>query len=453
MNEAAEQALLEFESPTAALVALPAGGIARRVAWVLGAGVLLATAALGLIRVDRVVAATGTTVSAAGTLVVQPLETTILRSIEVRDGQRVRAGEVLARLDPTFAAARLASEAAQATELEAEVARLTAEVEGRRFAAPAGAEATLARQAVLAGERAAQREATLRRFEAEEAALLRQAESAESDIGRITQRLGIAREVEGKRRELYRAQVGSALNLLSASDARIQFETQLADTRGELARLRRQIEAKQREREAWERGWAAQASADLARAATKLAQVRETLRSDALRSSVTELRAERDAVVLSIARVSPGSVVTTGTELLSLVPEDAPVEIAAELPGGDEAFVQPGQAVVLKFDSLPFTVFGTAQGRVIAVSPSSYLARFDQDRAARLPSGGDPAAPYFKLRVLLGDTTGLHGLPAGFRILPGMPVTADVKVGRQSVLQYLLGHALGPVEEGFRDPT
>src|SRR6185312_15931080 len=88
----------------------------------------------GIIPVDQVVTARGIVVSQAPTILVQPLETAIVRSIEVREGQRVHAGDVLARLDPTFAEADLAALEDQASNLEAEVARLRAEADGRGFA-------------------------------------------------------------------------------------------------------------------------------------------------------------------------------------------------------------------------------------------------------------------------------------------------------------------------------
>ena len=64
-----------------------------------------------------------------------------------------------------------------------------------------------------------------------------------------------------------------------------------------------------------------------------------------------------------------------------------------------------------------------------------------------------PTSPHFRLRAVIEDADGLHGLPPGFNIMPGMPVAVDVKVGRRTVLEYLLGRALAPLAEGMRDPT
>ena len=43
-------------------------------------------------------------------------------------------------------------------------------------------------------------------------------------------------------------------------------------------------------------------------------------------------------------------------------------------------------------------------------------------------------------------------MPPGFILLPGMPVTADIKVGKRTVLQYLLGRVLPVASEGMREP-
>jgi hemolysin D len=96
-------AIVEFQSPTAALVAAPVPRSARGTIWAIGCMFAACLAAMGLIPIDRVVTAQGKVVSKASTMVVQPLETSIIHSIDVREGQQVRSGDVLAQLDPTFA--------------------------------------------------------------------------------------------------------------------------------------------------------------------------------------------------------------------------------------------------------------------------------------------------------------------------------------------------------------
>ena len=102
-------AVLEFQWPSTAIVNAPIPLSARGTTWIVATMVATLIAVSGLIPVDQVVTTRGVVVSQSPTIVVQPLDTSIVRSIDVREGQRVRAGELLARLDPTFAAADLAA--------------------------------------------------------------------------------------------------------------------------------------------------------------------------------------------------------------------------------------------------------------------------------------------------------------------------------------------------------
>jgi len=124
-------AILEFQSPSTAIVNAPMPRAARGISLTIGSMVLASLAALSVIEVDKVVTTTGKVVSRSPTIVVQPLDTAIVRSIEVREGEIVRAGQILARLDPTFAAADLGALATQVSLLQAQVTRMQAEVDGK----------------------------------------------------------------------------------------------------------------------------------------------------------------------------------------------------------------------------------------------------------------------------------------------------------------------------------
>jgi HlyD family secretion protein len=109
----------------------------------------------GLIEVDRVVTAQGVVVARSPTIVVQPLETAIVRSIDVNPGDVVHAGQILARLDPTFATADLGALVAQMSSLQAQVLRMQAELENRPFSY-SGLEPSMAFQASIYAQRQAE---------------------------------------------------------------------------------------------------------------------------------------------------------------------------------------------------------------------------------------------------------------------------------------------------------
>jgi hemolysin D len=68
-----------------------------------------------------------------------------------------------------------------------------------------------------------------------------------------------------------------------------------------------------------------------------------------------------------------------------------------------------------------------------------------------VPVPQDSIAPFYRSRIAI-DGVGLHDVPADFRLAPGMPVTADIKIGRHTVLGYLLGRVLSATSEGMREP-
>ena len=88
-------AILEFQWPSTAIVNAPIPRSARSIVWLVTSMVFVLVATLGLIAIDQVVTARGIVVSKSPTILVQPLETAIVRSIDVREGQEVRAGQLL----------------------------------------------------------------------------------------------------------------------------------------------------------------------------------------------------------------------------------------------------------------------------------------------------------------------------------------------------------------------
>ena len=448
---ASAQQLLEFHSPTLALAGAPLQGSARGTVWVVCSLAAACAAAAALIPVDKVVTAQGRIVARTPTSVVQPLETAIVRSIDVREGQVVRRGEVLARLDPTFATADAGALESQVASLEAELARLQAEASGATFAARDASPTALLHAAIFL-QRTAERGFKLENYRQRISSLQAQVSRAMGDVAAYGDRLGVARDLEGKRVELERLQVGSQINRLAATDSRLEMERGLSNARAQATQGARDLQALQAERDAYEQGWRGQVSQELSEQGRKLSDAREQLAKAQLRRQLVELRAERDAVVLTIAPVSVGSVLQSGAEFLKLVPTDAELEAEVNVAGSDAGFVHEGNPVTVKFDTFPFTQYGTASGTVRLVSADS----FTSDPAAPARPGAAPPAgamggAFYRGRVSL-DTVQLRDVPQGFRVTPGMPVTADIKVGERTVMGYLLGRVLPVAQEGMREP-
>lgn len=452
----AVSAVLEFQSPTAAILATPVPASARGTIWVVTSLVAACGAAAGLIPIDKVVTAQGRLVSTASTMVVQPLETSIVRSIDVHEGQVVHAGDLLARLDPTFSTADVSSYEAQVASLAAEVERMRAETGDKPYR-PADASAVSQLQAALYAQHLAEHSFHMENYRQKIDSLQATARRAQGDYTHYQERLKVATEVEQKRKELERLQVGSQLNRLEATDNRLEVDRGLASAQSTLLGAVRDLQAMIAERDAYDNQWHADAAHDLTEQDRKLSDAREQLAKAQLRRRLVELRADQDAVVLTVAKVSVGSVLQSGDQFLTLVPANAPLEAEVNVVGSDAGFVHPGNTVQVKFDTFPYVHYGYAEGTVRVVSPDSFSPsdsaagpRPNQSQTQAQAQAG-ALGTFYRSRVQL-DQVKLHDTPAGFHLTPGMPVTADIKVGKRTVLTYMLSRVLPVAMDGMREP-
>jgi hemolysin D len=449
--------ILEYQSPSTAIVNAPVPRIARGVSWTVGSMVLLCFLAMSVIKVDKVVTAQGKVVARAPTIVVQPLETAIVRSIEVREGEIVHSGQILARLDPTFAAADLESLKSQVAAWSAQVGRLQAEMDNRPFTY-SGSDPHLALEAAIYAQRMSEYNFKLEGYRQKADSLSAQIARSRSDIVGYQDRLNVAVNLEKMRNELDRLGVGSKLNTLQAQDSRAEMQRFLDSAEQAGNGAQRDLGAMIAEKNGYIQSWHADIAEKLAEAAAKLSDARESFNKAQLRRQLVELRADQDATVLTVGKVSVGSVLTAGQQFITLVPSNAPLEIEANIAGSEDGYVHVGDPVAVKFDTLPYTQYGMAHGVVRIISPDSFNAQDDQRNpsgAVPIPQSGSSGTAggtmWYRSRITL-DQIGLHDTPEGFRLVPGMPVTADVLVGKRTVMAYFLGRAMPLVHEGMREP-
>lgn len=443
-------AILEFQQPSSAIVNAPIPRSARGMVWSVASMVIALIALAGVLPVDQVVTARGIVVSQASTILVQPLETSIIRSINVREGQRVHAGDVLARLDPTFAEADLAALEDQANSLDAEAARLRAEADGKAFTY-SGSDANWGLQVSIFEHRKAQFDLKLQNYDQK----LREFDAiisrSTSDAAGYRERLDVAQNIEEMRTKLEELKSGSRLNSLIAKDTRVEMERALANAVATGESGKRDQAALISEREGFIRGWKAETSQKLQEISVKAANTRELVTKARLRMKLVELRSSVDAIVQAVSKVSVGSVMQSGQQFIALVPTDAPLEIEANIAGRENGFVHVNDPVAIKFDTFPYSQYGMAEGTVRVVSPDAFNAQTE----ARNPTSAMPSAtmsePFYRSRISI-DKVGLHDVPLGFQLAPGMPVTADIKVGKRTVLRYLLGLMLPVTQEAMREP-
>ena len=136
-NQAALATVRQFQSETEAIRELPEPVAVRMTLFVLVGFLLIGVAFMFLTKLDRVVTSQGGKIVPVGQInVFQALDTSIIKSIDVREGDQVKAGQLLATLDPTFAAADVNQLRLQIASLEAQVVRDEAELSGKPLVFP-----------------------------------------------------------------------------------------------------------------------------------------------------------------------------------------------------------------------------------------------------------------------------------------------------------------------------
>jgi HlyD family secretion protein len=377
--------------------------------------------------------------------VVQPLETSIIQSINVRVGQIVKKGQVLATLDPTFTAADETQLRVRLQSLDTQASGLRAELSGKPGASTAsGGYADDAQlQAQLSSERKANYEAQRNKMDQNIARLRAGLETNKHDQTILAQRVKSLREVEAMQEQLMAEQFGAKMHLLEARDRRLEVERDMDLQRNKSVEMARELASAESERAAFEKSWRQKSMEDLLSASRERDSINEQLTKADMRAKKVQLVAPSDGVVLEIGKLSIGSIVREAEPLFTLVPLGSELEAEVQIDSQDVGYIKTGALAHLKVDAFSFQEHGMLDGKVRFISQDSFK------RDTNEKSGGGLDAYYLSRIPFSGK---LRKLPGDARLLPGMTVTAEIVVGHRTVMSYLIFPLTRALDESIREP-
>ena len=339
-------------------------------------------------KLDVVALAPGQILPVESVKVVQHVDGGRIASIQVRDGQLVKKGEVLMRLNDTEAAAEYQTLSAKYWGLYARVERLRA----------------------LIGERPANFSAVPEIYKE---TVQEQQHTLKTSLQQISQQkdeIKILKEVSKIRTELAEEKLATRVQALDAQRALSQAEA-------ELLRFRR-----------------AQMD-ELNESSNELVQIQEQLTKLKDRLDRVEVLSPSDGVVQDLKFRTVGGVIPAGAMLMNVVPVDSQMHAEVRVSPVDIGFVKMDQPVRLKVSTFDFMRYGTIEGRVSMVSPYSVL---DENQN-----------PYFTVNITVPKE--YVGDDQTKKVEPGMTVQADILTDRQSVLRYLLRPIYVALNQGMRE--
>ncbi len=426
----------------------PPSPLGRKVLWTVLAlvGCTLAWAWFG--KLDIVAVAEGKLVPSTYVKIVQPAEQGVVKEILVQEGQEVREGEVLIRMDAALSDAEGRALASDYHTRRITLRRIDAQLEGRPLERGAEDPDAIVSQAL------AQYGANVQAYEnalAQERAVLDKARhdlAAANEVrSKLIQTLPHYREQEKAFEKLAKDGFAGRLMHTDKQRERIEKEQDLKSQEFIIRSARATIAQSERRIEQISADYRRQLQAERLEVAPQAERLRQEIAKQQHRHGLLELRAPQAGLVKDLATHTPGTVAAPGTILMTLVPKNETLRAEVWVANDDVGFVRPRQAAKVKLAAFQFQKYGMLDGTVTQVSADATETATPNIRSDGLVGRDRPTGP-LAFRALV-DLKQQHLQVDGERyaLAPGMQVVSEIKLGERTVLEYLLS----PVQKAFHE--
>ena len=437
----------EFQPALVRLQELPPSPLGRRMLWAALAflAALLAWAVFG--KLDIVAVAEGRLVPDTYLKIVQPADAGVVKEILVKEGELVKEGQILMRMDAALSDSDLKTLTADFHNKRLSLRRIDAQLAGtpllRRSDDPA--ELFVQVQAQYLANRQAYETAL-----AQERAVLVKAKSdlaaAEAVRKKLAQVLPHYRDQEAAYAKLEKDGFAGKLMSNDKQRERIEKEQDLRAQEAVIASAAATIAQQEKKTAQITADYRRQLQTERVDVANQFEKAGQDLAKQEHRHAYLELRAPQDGLVKDLATHTVGTVASPGTILMTLVPKDENLRAEVWVKNDDIGFVREAQPVKVKLAAFTFQKYGMLEGSVAHVSADS--AERGSTAGALAPATPKPPAEALAYRTLVNlksQTLDADGVK--YRLTPGMQVAAEIHLGTRTVLEYLLS----PVQKAFHE--
>ncbi|MCK4506952.1 MAG: HlyD family type I secretion periplasmic adaptor subunit [Desulfuromonadales bacterium] len=393
----------------------------------------------GIAKVDVIVRTEGQIIPAGKSQIVQHLEGGIVRKILVQEGQVVVAGQPLMELSDVQTRSNLEQEQSGLDALRGREARLLAELNGHdSIVFPK----KLNDSNVIRVETAAwQARRTQLAEEVQVLEALRLQKKSELTEIHSKQKNLLAELVLAKKKhhvidELRKNNAASELEVLD-SQMRIQrLKSQIAEATNSVPRLQAALsESKSRVKEAVAR-FRAEASADLTQVREKLEKLSHGIDSSVDRLDRNIVRSPVAGLINKLNITTIGAVVRPSEILLEITPSDERFVIETRSNPNDRAHLRRGLPARVRIGAYDYATYGTFEGHVTGVSADTLLDERDNS--------------YYRVNIEVDVSTNTSGVRQPGVLMPGMAASADIAVGKRTILSYVLSPLMKFRDGAFR---
>ncbi|CAM9152228.1 MULTISPECIES: HlyD family efflux transporter periplasmic adaptor subunit [Acinetobacter] len=355
--------------------------------WIVGIGLLVLLIWAWLFSLEEVSTGTGKVIPSSKEQVVQSLEGGILTTLNVREGEIVERGQVLAQLDPTRFESNVGESESLLISSRATSARLRAEVSGTPLVFP---------EEVLKYPKLVKEETAL--YQSRRANLEESVAGLEQALVLVQQELEMTAPLVAKG---------------AASEVEVlRLKREANDLRNQMNDIRNQYYVSARE--------------ELSKANTDVETQQQVVRGKSDTLSRTIFKSPVRGIVKEIDVMTLGGVIPQNGKLMTIVPLDEKLLVEARISPRDIAFIRPDQEALVKITAYDYSIYGGLNGKVAMISPDTIRDEVKQDQ--------------FYYRVYIRTDSDKLNNNAGqeFNITPGMVATVDIRTGSKTVMDYLI---------------
>jgi len=337
--------------------------------------------------IDQVTRAQAQIIPSDRSQVVQAPEMGVIRQLHVKEGDVVKAGQVLVTFEKERAQAAVNDGKAKVAALNITLARLRSEVYGTplRFSP--------------------EFEAYDEYIQNQKALFNKRKTAIDEDLAAIESILALARRELRVNLELEASGDVSKTEILRLQRSVAELQAQIANKRNKYFQ---------------------DAQAEMTKAQEDLSTQTEQLRDRSQLLQQTELASPADGVIKSIKLTTAGAVVRPGDVVLEILPTNGGLIAEAKISPADIAFIKIGQSASVKLDAYDYSIFGAMGGEVSYISADTLSEETRQGPAF-----------YYRVQVLIREAEFKDKSGSRIQIRPGMTASVDIKAAERTVLSYL----------------
>ena len=429
--------VVDFQSDALELANRPLPLLIRLGVWFPLVIVVLAIVWATLAKTDVVVQGGGKLVTDLSTIIMKPLDRSVIKSIDVKIGDVVKKDQVLITFDPeinTAEAERLSNEIAA---LEAQRERLAAEFNGRRFTCrdeqfSKWQQAIFDQRQKFYGEK-------MKYYDEAVAQVDASTKNKADNLAKQKERLVHMLEIEKMYEELHKTRAVALKEYLEVQISRMGMEATNDQLDNDILELKHRHGSLIAEKQSFVQDWLNKISEEMVTVDRNLTSTRKQYDKQRQLLGYDCLRAPCNAVVHQIAEFSSGSGVREAEALITLIPIDGDIELEAEIRPEDIGKVKVGADARIKLTAYPFQKHGTLTGVVRNISEDTL------DRQV-----GGMSVKYYRARLAVSGK--LRLVRDDFRLIPGMETQCEIKCGRRRVIEYVLYPLIKAMDETAREP-